>query len=94
MESNKTSVLVHCSDGWDRTAQVLWCGVVWCGVVWCGVVWCSVVWCGGVWCGAVCYGVMVMLMMMMMMMMMVSHPAADVTGHANVGAVLQEHQRL
>lgn len=22
VESNKTSVLVHCSDGWDRTAQV------------------------------------------------------------------------
>ena len=27
VESNKTSVLVHCSDGWDRTAQVRldWC---------------------------------------------------------------------
>ena len=22
VENNKTSVLVHCSDGWDRTAQV------------------------------------------------------------------------
>ena len=22
VESNKTSVMVHCSDGWDRTAQV------------------------------------------------------------------------
>lgn len=22
VESNKTSVVVHCSDGWDRTAQV------------------------------------------------------------------------
>lgn len=22
VESAKTSVLVHCSDGWDRTAQV------------------------------------------------------------------------
>ncbi len=24
VESNKTSVMVHCSDGWDRTAQVQW----------------------------------------------------------------------
>ena len=23
VESNKTSVVVHCSDGWDRTAQVI-----------------------------------------------------------------------
>ena len=23
VENNKTSVLVHCSDGWDRTAQVI-----------------------------------------------------------------------
>lgn len=23
IEIHKTSVLVHCSDGWDRTAQVL-----------------------------------------------------------------------
>ncbi len=30
VESNKTSVLVHCSDGWDRTAQV---GRVMCTVV-------------------------------------------------------------
>lgn len=22
VENNKTSVLVHCSDGWDRTAQL------------------------------------------------------------------------
>jgi len=22
VENHKTSVLVHCSDGWDRTAQV------------------------------------------------------------------------
>lgn len=23
VENHKTSVLVHCSDGWDRTAQVI-----------------------------------------------------------------------
>lgn len=33
VENHKTSVLVHCSDGWDRTAQVGHMAIIQSGVI-------------------------------------------------------------